>query len=527
MSWSSLDCLHHFKQKNPTKSLLVICFLMSSLEQLASSLELVATSNGKKRKRSTIPKTKAVKVPKAPKPRKPRKPRTTPAGRIAKKRKTEHVVAIAAPSLPQGDASNALIQTHVQELQTFLVTNTKDIPSWSDTLASDALTLSSSSETKNEIKALKKEYDRCVQRRQELLSSVEKMLAKQYIHEIRMIGRELNLLAEAGQNCIMRMEQILQLAKEHPQTLPNSPMESKTDSKTTESKPKNKGAGKGGRGKSKALAVMTSASSASLSASSSTPPARSKNAIEQDMCPFCGTIVHHNHNSRSSCPNQRCGKSGRYLANTSSILAFGEEMEHSQNTQEFRKAYRKFLTPFFTDTKKPPQEVIDYVVYNLSYTHARSVHMVLRARIKSILVKSVQYKSWKNFDLWLAKYVKGEYIADIPKATIGDQLINMYHFSHLLWPQVPQPQSSSSKGKEELAPRNFIQKPPFTNAALTWLGYPELAKSFHRAKGKTHVKEKLQHLYNIFEHYKNQYNKHFMTRAQKQLQDLKSDSTKS
>lgn len=445
---------------------------ISSISQLGQSLGISTN----KRKRSSTPKTKTLKAPKVakvPKPRKPRKPRTTPAGRIPKRRKTQtpevNVASQDKAVAVAGQGETALGKTHVHELQQFLINTSKPIPEWAESLASDALALASH-EGKAEIKALKKEYDHCVQLRQQLLTSTEVMMAKQYIHELRMISRELNLLSEAAQGCMERIEKILQQSREHPQL-----EESKSDT-IDQAKPKSKGAVKGGRGKSKALIP-----------SSSTASARSKNAIEQDMCPECGTIVHHNHNSRSTCPNSRCGMSGRYLANTSLILAFGEEMEYNQSTQEFRKAYRKFLTPFFTDTKKPPQEVIDYVVYNLSYTHARSVHMVLRARIKHILVKSVKYKSWKNFDLWLAKYVKGEYIADIPKATIGDQLINMYHFSHLLWPQVPQPPSATKKDKDELELRNFIQKPPFTNAALTWLGYPELAKGFHKAKVLIHT----------------------------------------
>lgn len=459
-------------------------------ETAAAVLNTLTAAQKQKRKRAQ-PKAKVAKVPKPRKPRKPRAPNSSRAG-TNKRRKIDtnsapnnvEVAAVAVDETPQ-----------VQELQTYLTNQSKPLPTWSEESIPGALT----TEAKNEIKLLKREYDRSVQRRGELIQSVSKMLGKQYIHELRMILRELNLLADAAQMSIERVGVAIRRMNETPAVVAAEVKIIVEPPATKSAKPKRKGTGK-------------------VATTSTTPVPRSKNAIEQEMCRECGTIVNHNHNSRSTCPNPRCGASGTYLANTSLILAFGEEMEYNQNTQEFRKAYRKFLTPFFSDTAKPPQIVIDVVIHGLSFTHAKSVHMVLRARIKSILVKE-GYKEWKNFDLWLAKYVKGEYIADIPKATLGDQLINMYHFSHLLWPQVQQPVTGKNGNP---APRNFIQKPPFTNAALNWLGYPELAKGFHKAKGKTDVKPKLQQLHSIFEHFNGQHNKHFMKREQKLLLENKS-----
>jgi hypothetical protein len=206
---------------------------------------------------------------------------------------------------------------------------------------------------------------------------------------------------------------------------------------------------------------------------------------DADVCPMCRTpFVFCPQEARLTCSNRTCGHSAIHLAPTQSSLAFGEEQEWQQDSNEHKKSYRKFLQPYADGAPEPPKALLDDIRRELHNIHIFSRLEVKATRIKEIctlLAKKqamngkapYNARDWKNHNHKIARILRKEYVAVLPKEVVKRLIIR--HAEDLtMWHKI--------KGDKKI---NFTQKSAFTNRELLRMGYAELASCFELSKSKT------------------------------------------
>ena len=365
------------------------------LEKIDALITEGRTGKGQRKRKATSQKHPK-KEKKARVSTKARKPRNTNAS-SRKKKTTETVVQEATINTPKTSNPDPLALEVMRQFRSEMEKTLPVAPAWPEEL--HPLLPQLSTDQKACIRTLKKQYDMYQHNRKSNLDVIERLYGRQHIHDLRFLVLEIHTYTYLCHDIIVQTQDIVSgkilaisswipLWDAESQTF----LAEKDECIISSSVPSDKLSTKKGdlsttvTGRAKKKKAINKAPSQS---NHSSLIYRTKNAIEQDKCPYCNALVMYKPDaSENTCPNWRCGAALPYQANINANLSYGEEMEFSQNTQEFRKAYRKFLAPFLEQTRKPPTEVIDCVIQGLSYVHAKSIHIVLRSRIKAILNKN-------------------------------------------------------------------------------------------------------------------------------------------